>query len=81
MRTVGILKVLRLTALKGLLNMNIIKLLKIKEQRLFNLERKCARLQGEIEYIKIKQAENCQTIEEDVPFEDDFINDERLAQC
>ena len=61
--------------------MNIIKLLKNKEQRLFNLERKCARLQGEIEYLKIKQNEEKHFIEEDVPFEDDFINDERLAQC
>lgn len=61
--------------------MNIVKLLKIKEQKLFNLERKCARLQGEIEYLKIKQADNCRMIEEDIPFEDDFINDERLAQC
>lgn len=61
--------------------MKIIKLLKIKEQRLFNLERKRARLQGEIEYLKIKRNENCQMLEEDIPFEDDFINDERLAQC
>ena len=61
--------------------MNIIKLLKIKEQKLFNLERKRARLQGEIEYLKIKRSENCQMLEEDIPFEDDFINDERLAQC
>ena len=61
--------------------MKIIKLLKIKEQRLFNLERKRARLQGEIEYLKIKRNENFQMLEEDIPFEDDFINDERLAQC
>lgn len=61
--------------------MKIIKLLKIKEQKLFNLERKRARLQGEIEYLKIKRSENCQMLEEDIPFEDDFINDERLAQC
>ena len=61
--------------------MKIIKLLKIKEQRLFNIERKRARLQGEIEYLKIKRNENCQMLEEDIPFEDDFINDERLAQC
>ena len=61
--------------------MKIIKLLKIKEQRLFNLERKRARLQGEIEYLKIKRNENCRMLEEDIPFEDDFINDERLAQC
>ena len=61
--------------------MKIIKLLKIKEQKLFNLERKRARLQGEIEYLKIKINENFQTLEEDIPFEDDFINDERLAQC
>lgn len=61
--------------------MKIIKLLKIKEQKLFNLERKRARLQGEIEYLKIKRNENCQLLEEDIPFEDDFINDERLAQC
>ena len=61
--------------------MKIIKLLKIKEQKLFNLERKRARLQGEIEYLKIKRNENCQMLEEDIPFEDDFINDERLAQC
>lgn len=61
--------------------MKIIKLLKIKEQKLFNLERKRARLQGEIEYLKIKRSENCQILEEDIPFEDDFINDERLAQC
>ena len=60
--------------------MKIIKLLKIKEQRLFNLDRKRARLQGEIEYLKIKRNENCQMLEEDIPFEDDFINDERLAQ-
>ena len=61
--------------------MKIIKLLKIKEQKLFNLERKRARLQGEIEYLKIKRSENCKILEEDIPFEDDFINDERLAQC
>ena len=61
--------------------MKNIKLLKIKEQKLFNLERKRARLQGEIEYLKIKMNENFQTLEEDIPFEDDFINDERLAQC
>ena len=61
--------------------MKIIKLLKIKEQKLFNIERKRARLQGEIEYLKIKRSENFQTLEEDIPFEDDFINDERLAQC
>ena len=61
--------------------MKIIKLLKIKEQKLFNLERKRARLQGEIEYLKIKRSENCQMLEEDIQFEDDFINDERLAQC
>ena len=61
--------------------MKIIKLLKIKEQKLFNIERKRARLQGEIEYLKIKRSENCQMLEEDIPFEDDFINDERLAQC
>ena len=61
--------------------MKIIKLLKIKEQKLFNLERKRARLQGEIEYLKIKRNENCQMLEKDIPFEDDFINDERLAQC
>ena len=61
--------------------MKIIKLLKIKEQKLFNIERKRARLQGEIEYLKIKRSENCQILEEDIPFEDDFINDERLAQC
>ena len=61
--------------------MKIIKLLKIKEQKLFNLERKRARLQGEIEYLKIKRSENWQMLEEDIPFEDDFINDERLAQC
>lgn len=61
--------------------MSITDIIKRKEARLFRLERKCARLQGEIEYLELKRSENCQMIENDIPFEDDFINDERLAQC
>lgn len=63
--------------------MKLTDIIKRKEARLFRLERKCASLMGELDYLKQKQADESREYS-DLPFEDygdDFINDERLAQC
>lgn len=65
--------------------MNITRLLQIKQARLVRVERMQARLQAEVEYLKRKKIENhneinenIKQLEEEIPFEDDFINDEEL---